>query len=235
MAVATVALAGCSAQATLTLTVRNDGSGTAALRVTLDREAVRAAEGDGTPLAQRVRLDDLRQAGWSVAPWTNRPDGSATITVTKRFSAPGQIAGITRELSGSGGPLRGVHAARDPVAVGLAHRFSVAGTIDLGAATPGIPADAALVARLTGQHVDVNAVEADLAGRLHSSVSVRVVIAVPGRRHVTVVKPGAKASLATSATRLDTTRLAYLAAAVVLVLAALFAWRRSRGPRPARP
>ena len=65
-------VAGCSARATLSVTMRPDGSGTVAVHVALDAEAVQAAEG-GAPLAQRVRLTDLRDAGLDGVPLGDRP------------------------------------------------------------------------------------------------------------------------------------------------------------------
>jgi hypothetical protein len=231
-----VVLAGCSARATLTVTVRGDGSGTLALRVVLDPEAVRAAEGDGTPLASRVRLTDLHQAGWSVSRWTAAKDGSASITLTRPFRSPGDVAVLARQLSGPTGPLPALAASRAPAWLGAAHTLTVHGVVNLHDAQPGVASDADLIRSLTGQHVDLAGIETELAGQLRTGVSLRVVVALAGRRQVVTPRAGAQAPIAASGTSLDIPRIAFAAAALILIMLAGFSWRRgSRGrTRPPR-
>ncbi len=220
-------VAGCSARATLQVTVRADGSGTAAVHVTLDAEAVQAAEG-GAPLSQQVRLSDLRAAGWTVSPWRTALDGSASIVLTKGFRTPDQLAQIVAELNGPDGPIRHLAVSRDPTWGGFAHTVQLAGTVDLRAAQPGVPADAALVRALAAQHVDVSVVEAQLAGSLASSVSLRLVLVVPGGRHVVTVPPDGHGTVTTQSTAVDVPRTALAGAAILLVVLAGLAWLRGR-------
>jgi hypothetical protein len=228
-----VLVSGCSARATLSVTVRADGSGSAALHVALDAEAVQAAEG-GAPLAQRVRLTDLRHAGWTVAPWSMAPNGSASIVLTTSFRTPAQHDRIVGELSGTQGPLRSFAASRDAAWGGLNHTVHVGGLIDLRAARPGVPADAALVHALAAQHVDVSVVEAQLAGELASSVSLRVELTVAGQRHEVTVSAGGRGSVAASSTSLDVGRTVLAGVAILLVGLAGLAWRRGRHVRARR-
>jgi hypothetical protein len=88
-----VVLSACSAEATVTVRMHEDGSGVVAVRVVLDAAAVRAAEVGGGTLAERVRTDDLTGAGWTVTPWT-RAGGGAVITARKAFGRPEQVAAI---------------------------------------------------------------------------------------------------------------------------------------------
>jgi hypothetical protein len=221
-------LAGCSARATVRVTMRADGSGTVQAAVTLDADAVQAAQAGGATLQQRVRLTDLHQAGWAVSPWVTKPGGGATLTVTKPFRSPDQVAGIARELSGPTGPLRTLTATRDTAWLGLARRDTVRATVDLGAAQPGVTTDQQLVANLAGQHVDLNAINLQLLAQLRSSVSVRVVAELPGSHRTITVQPGKRQQLDVAATNADTRRVAFLGAALVLGLVAGWVWRRGR-------
>jgi hypothetical protein len=206
------------------------------VRVALDREAVEAAQGDGTPLDQRVRLDDLRRAGWRVSPWTTARDGGATITVQRGFASPAALAAIGRQLNGADGPLRALQATRDATWLGVAHQVRVTGRVDLRDVTGGVAGDQELVARLTGQRVDLGAIAQQLTGQARTAVSVRLVVAVPGGRTARTVTPGQQATVQASARSVDSTRAALLAGAVALAgLAALAAWRARRAGRRATP
>jgi len=216
------------------VSVRPDGSGTVRAQVMLDADTVQAAEAGGTTLAQRVRLTDLRQAGWTVTPWVTTPRGGATLTVTKPFQSPDQVASIARELSGTTGPLRSVRATRDAAWLGLGHRVTLHGVLDLTAAQPGVTTDQQLVTNLTNQHVDVNAINTQLLAQLRSSFSVRLVANLPGTRRAVTAPPGKAATLDATTTSIETVRVALLGAAVALAaLAAIVWWRggRRRGRR----
>jgi hypothetical protein len=229
-----IILGGCSARATVRISMRPDGSGTVQAAVALDADAVHAAEAGGATLEQRVRLADLHAAGWTVSPWVAGKNGGATLTVTKRFQSPGQVARITRELSGTTGPLRSFGAARDAGWLGLGHRATLRGTVDLAAAQPGVTTDQQLVTSLAGQHVDVNAINLQLLAQLRSSLSVRVVVDLPGGRQTITVQAGKRHQLDAAATTVDTVRVVLLGVAVGLAfLAAVVWWRggRRRAPR----
>jgi hypothetical protein len=226
-----VLLAGCSARATVQVTMRADGSGTVQAQVALDTDAVQAAEAGGAKLDQRVRLDDLRRVAWTVSPWVRTKSGGATLTLTKRFQSPDQVAGIVRELSGTTGPLRGVQVSRDAAWLGLGHRAALRGVVDLTSAQPGVTTDQQLVTNLTGQHVDVNAINLQLLAQLRSSFSVRLVANLPGSHRAVTARPGTRVSLDATGTTIETVRVAFLAAAVILAGTAALVWRRGRRRR----
>lgn len=214
--------------------MRADGSGTVQAQVALDADAVQAAEAGGAKLDQRVRLDDLRRAAWTVSPWVPTKSGGATLTLTKRFQSPDQVAGIVRELSGTTGPLRGLHVTRDAAWLGLGHRAALHGVVDLTSAQPGVTTDQQLVTNLTGQHVDVNAINLQLLAQLRSSFSVRLVANLPGSHRAVTARPGTRISLDATGTTIETVRVAFLAAAVVLAATAALVWRRGRRRRRRR-
>jgi hypothetical protein len=228
-----IILGGCSARATVRVSMRPDGSGTVQAAVALDADAVQAAEAGGATLEQRVRLSDLHAAGWTVSPWVAGKNGGATLTVTKRFQSPGQVARIAQELSGTTGPLRDFGAARDAAWVGLGHRATLRGTVDLSAAQPGVTTDQQLVASLAGQHVDVNAINLQLLAQLRSSLSVRVVADLPGSRRTITVQAGKRQQLDAAATTVDPARAVLLGVALALAFLAAVVW--SRGGRRRAP
>jgi hypothetical protein len=237
--VACLLLAGCKVDTTLTIGVNDDGSGSVWVRVALDADAVKNAEAGGGALEDRVRLGDLQAAGWTVSPWRRAPDGSATVSLRKGFENARGLVGVVAELSGNDGPLRGVTLERDQ---GLLFTdYKVSGEADLSQLTAGVANDPELVAQLTGQRVDLAQIDQRLAQQIDDAFRLRVRLVFPGG-DVTEVEPepGKKVSLATSASRLDTTRALLLAAAVVLGVLGVFLFvrgevqgrRRRRRGRP---
>ncbi len=218
-AVLVAALAGCAVDATVTVSIRPDGSGQVSATVVADAAAVRVAEAGGGTLEERIRLTDLAAAGWTVSPWDRRPDGAAAVTVAKPFSDVDQVAGILDEISGPSGPLREASVRRSSSFFGVTDRVGIA--VDLGGATTGISQDPALVDRIGAEGVDVGSIDAQLLDALRSSLTVTLVVELPGgtRRSVTVA-PGATGRLDVAATDRDLVRIGLLAAAAVLVVVA---------------
>ena len=94
--------AGCRLDVGVDIRMEADGSGTVAVAATADRELLAAAPSALTDL----RLDDIRQAGWTVAAPTAAADGSSTVTMSKPFRTPQEANAILGELNGPDGPLR---------------------------------------------------------------------------------------------------------------------------------
>jgi hypothetical protein len=218
-------LAGCKVDTALTIAVHDDGGGTVGVRVALDAEAVQNAEVGGGKLEDRVRLDDLQAAGWTVSPWRRAPSGGATISLRKDFANAGELARVVNELSGNTGPLRGVKLERDRGV--LSTDYKVSGAADLRQLTAGVAADPDVVSQLTAQRVDVAQVEQRLAQQINDAFHLRVRLVLPGGDTRTIdVEPGKRGSLDTSTSQLDTTRVALLAVAVVLAVAGIFLFFR---------
>jgi hypothetical protein len=235
-----VVLGACSVDATVTVKVRDDGSGYVQADVTADAEAVQAAEVGGGKLEDRVRLSDLPDAGWTVEPWVRNPDGSASVSLRKPFSDVDEIPGILRELNGEFGPLQSAAFARSRSF--FSTQYTATGEIDLGAIGTGIADDAELVQRLQAQGVDVAGVDAQLLDQLQRAFSMRLVVELPGRAPVTIEPAaGAAAPIDVSSSVQDTRRVTFVAiAGFLLVLAMIVAvWprkrrRRGRGRRRTR-
>lgn len=229
MVLLVVVAAGCKVDTTVTVDLHDDGSGVVTVDVNLDRGAVQAAVAGGGKLEDRVRIGDLTTGGWTVAPWLLRDDGSATLAMSKPFTSPEQVAGILGEVSGTIGPLQNVHAVRDR---GIAStRYDLAGDIDMTALQAGVAADPDLVAKLTGQQIDVGALDASLAQQLASSLSVRVVAKLPGGTTTFVGQPGTKVAIDASTSVLDTRRIALILLAVALIVVAIVVLLRGRHRR----
>ncbi|MEX1006532.1 MAG: hypothetical protein WD271_01655 [Acidimicrobiia bacterium] len=228
-------LTGCKVDTAVTIDLHDDGSGVVTVRATLDAEAVGEAEVGGGKLEDRVRLDDVTAAGWTVSPWVRSDAGTAQIELSKPFSSPDRVAGIITEISGANGPLRDVRATRDRGAAST--NYGVTGAIDLAAIGTGVAADPDLVAALTNQQVDVNAIDQSLLAELRNAVSVSVVVNFPDGSSTTINGvAGQRVPIDLSTSILNTRRLALLGLAAVLVVLAIVALlvgrrrRRARGP-----
>jgi hypothetical protein len=226
--------AGCKVDTTVTIKVNRNGSGVVTVAAVLDADAVKAAEARGGKLEDRVRVSDLTKAGWTVQPWARAADGSAQLTVSKPFTSPAEAAGIIAELSGKVGPLRGVSVTRSK---GLfSTTYSVTGAIDLEQLQTGLTADPGVVAALTNQHVDINAVDQSLLAEIRDSLGVQVRVELPnGTTTVTGVE-GSRTAIDASTSVLDTKRVVLLAVALVLVVAAVLVlvWPGRRRRRASR-
>jgi len=230
-------LTACSVDATVTVKVRDDGSGDVTAVVTADAEAVQAAEVGGGKLEDRVRLSDLPAAGWTVEPWVRNPDGSATLTLRKPFTSVDEIPGILHELNGDHGPLQSSAFTR--ARSFFSTKYTATGAIDLGAIGTGIADDPELVQQLQAQGIDVAGIDAQLLDQLQRALSVRLVVELPGHEPVTFEPAaGATASVDASSSVQDTRRVMLVAIAggllVLAMVVALWPRRRKRGGRRAR-
>ncbi len=237
LVIALVAVA-CKVDTTVSIKVHDDGSGVVTVTAVLDADAVTAAEAGGGRLEDRVRLGDLTRAGWAVQPWARAADGSAQLVLTKPFSSPAQVAGIIREISGTTGPLRDVTVTRDRGVFSTS--YSARGTLDLQTLQTGLTTDPDVVAALTNQQVDVNAIDQSLLAAIRDSFGLTLAIDLPGRATTVQGVSGKTTAVDTSSSVLDTQRLVLIAIALVLVALAVLVmlWpgrrRRRRATRGRR-
>ena len=225
----------CAVDTTVTVKVREDGSGFVRVAVLVDAEAVQTAEVGGGKLEDRVRLSDLPAAGWTVEPWVRNPDGSASLALSKPFTSVDQVPGILDELNGPNGPLEDASFTRKRSF--FATDFAATEVVDLGRIGTGITQDSELVARLQAQGVDVNGVDQQLLAQLKSALTVRLVVDLPGPgKTVVQADPNGAATLSASSSVKDTNRMYLVVVAALLVLAALIVavWPRKRGKRGGR-
>jgi hypothetical protein len=230
-------LSGCKIDTSVTVDMHDDGSGVVTVRATLDAQAVAEAEVGGGKLEDRVRLGDLSEAGWKISPWARSGSGTAQIELSKPFSSPDQVAAIIAEVSGPNGPVKDVKATRDHGAAST--KYAVTGAVDLAAIGTGVTADPDLVAALTNQQVDVNAIDQSLLAELRESVAVNVVVKFPDGSSTTVNGvTGKSVPFDVSTSIVNTRRITLLVIAVVLVVLAivvlLIGRRRRRARAPVR-
>jgi hypothetical protein len=233
LAVSLVAVA-CKVDTTVSIKVHDDGSGVVTVTAVLDPDAVKAAEAGGGKLEERVRLGDLTKAGWTVQPWARAADGSAQIVLSKPFTSPSQVAGIMREVSGTTGPLRDVTVTRDKGVFSTS--YSARGRLDLETLQTGLTTDPDVVASLTNQQVDVNAIDQSLLAEIRDSFGLQLRVDLPGRATTLHAVSGKTTAVDTSSSVLDTQRVVLVVVAVVLVAVAVLVmlWPGRRRPRGRR-
>lgn len=105
---ASLLLASCRVDQTVTLAVKPNGSGEVRVAVTADAAVVAAAPN----LAADVRTDDLVRAGWKVSGPSETDDGGLRIELTRPFDTPTEATAVLAQVNGANGPLQGLSLAR---------------------------------------------------------------------------------------------------------------------------
>jgi len=98
---AVVVLSSCRVDQSISLNVKPNGTGSVTVVVTADKAIVDKAPS----LAQDIRTDDLKKAGWKVDGPTKTKTGGLTITLTHSFDTPTQATAILKQVSETRGPL----------------------------------------------------------------------------------------------------------------------------------
>lgn len=221
--------------------VARDGSGQVLVAVELDPEAA----GRITDLADQLRVDDLKVAGWDVDGPRRQPDGSTTVRASKSFATPEGADEVLNEISGADGPFRGFELERQPSF--LATNYAFVGEVDLTAGLEGF-GDEELRRRLEGSGVGLGTAELEqLAGagieetfgfevrtRLPGSITAQGTAASGGDALVWQPQVGERTPLAATSRVLHTERLVWLgaSAAAAVGLVALLVRRVVRRRRP---
>jgi len=220
--------------------VEEDGSGRVEVVVALDRDAARRVPG----LEDQLVVEDLEAAGWDVTGPEAVDGGGVEVRATKGFASLDGLGDVVAEVSGTDGPLSDLVVERDRAAFGETWR--VDGEADL---REGLEAfgDAGLRERLGGSSLGMSEEELErAAGRpLPEAVRFRVTADLPGGSRSWEPVLGERTALATESRTWEAARLALLAVAVVLGVAAVALLlvrgaagsgtppRWSRRPRPA--
>lgn len=172
--VGALVLSGCQVAIAVGVDAESDGSGVVRATVTLDK----AASDEAGDLTGRLRVDDLKEAGWRVDGPTRTRDGGQEVRASKRFATPAEATTIVEQLSGAEGPFRDFRLARSRSFTKTKTTFS--GRVDLGRGL-GSFSDAELRQRLGS---DLGFDPAALEGRLGRTLSrifpVKVVARLPG-------------------------------------------------------
>jgi hypothetical protein len=91
-----VLAAGCRVDATTTVVVDEDGSGSVTVEVVLDEEAAARIP----DLAEQLQVRDLQRTGWEITGPEAVEGGGQVITATKAFFEPDQLADVLAEVGG---------------------------------------------------------------------------------------------------------------------------------------
>jgi hypothetical protein len=214
-----VVLGGCKANANLDIDIAEDGSGSVALSVTLDRGAVNALESGGQRLGSAVLLADLERAGWTISPWKRDDKGSATIRLSKPFARIADLSSVLAEIDGSPGMVSEVLASRSRSRLRL--RTSVSMLADLRGIAAGVLSDAELAGRLRAAGLDDREVERELSQEIGDSLTLRIHIALPhGTEKEWRLQSGEDQRISLEDVYLERGRLGWFVGAVGLVILA---------------
>ncbi len=117
-------LGGCQAAVRVGIDANDHGGGRVVAVVTLDR-AAQDLVGD---LTGKLRVEDLKQAGWKVE-GPVKIDGDVRITAIKKFTSSAGAARAVRELDGGSGLFNDFTVTQDRSLLRTTTRFR--GTVDL--------------------------------------------------------------------------------------------------------
>lgn len=189
VAAASVLVAGCRVGVSVELEAGMDGGGEVRATVTLDEEAAAQVP----DLAEQLRVDDLRRAGWQVEGPSPTPGGGASLRAAKRFGSPEGADRAVEELSGPGGPFRSLRLTHERSF--WKTRSALTGSLDLSAGLD-VFGDAALTELLGGPSfgMDPAEVERELGRPLAEVFALEVVGRLPGRveSNAPLVRDGAR-------------------------------------------
>lgn len=168
-------LAACQVRTVVSVDVAEDGSGTVAVAVGLDPEAMARVP----DLAELLRVEDLAEAGWEVTGPERDADGTTWVRATKRFATHADAGRVLAEVAGTGGPFRDFRLDREHAFART--RFRLEGVVDLSGGLEAF-GDDALAALLEGEPLgeDEAAIEARLGRPLAEAFTVEVAVRLPG-------------------------------------------------------
>lgn len=106
--IAVMLLAACRVDTTVDISMGADGTGTVTVTAIADADVVSQAPG----LAQDLRFDDAKSAGWTVTDPTDTADGGLQVQLTHTFANPEEATALLQSINGSGGPLHGAALTR---------------------------------------------------------------------------------------------------------------------------
>lgn len=166
---------GCRVSTDVAIEVAEDGSGTVAVSVGLDDDALARVPGIDTEL----RLDDLRATGWEIS-GPHRDDESVTRFIARKpFATPTEAAIVMAEIATPGGPFRDLRLTSKRSFARTTFGFD--GTVDLRGGLESF-GDEELALLLDGEPLgaDEAAIEAALGAPLDEAFRLRVELALPG-------------------------------------------------------
>ncbi|MDQ2649078.1 MAG: hypothetical protein M3Z03_05955 [Actinomycetota bacterium] len=105
-----LACASCRMELDVDVTMQRDGSGTVAVLLTVDPDALERVGGD---LAGVIDLAGFRADGWRVEGPSEDEAGETTLRLTQAFADPAAGEAVLASLTGEDGPLTGFRLDRE--------------------------------------------------------------------------------------------------------------------------
>jgi hypothetical protein len=237
LGLAVLALLLCSAcQVTIAVGVdaNQNGSGVIRAGVGLDNDALRQIP----DLAQQLRVDDLKKAGWTIVGPRKERDGRTWVRATKPFRNPAGAEKAMAELNGPTGPFKDFHLRQSQSFLKTTTSFS--GTVNLQGARS--LADPKLQEQLAAPGVDPKVLEQQLDAAVNRAFRLEVVAHLPGSidsNAPTDVEGGVvwhpnvgeNVHLSATSTAWHLRPIIFGALAIILAIAAVLVWRRTRRSR----
>jgi hypothetical protein len=221
----------CQVTIAVGVDAKANGSGVVRAGVGLDADALRQIP----DLGQQLRVDDLKKAGWTVVGPRKEGDGRTWVRATKPFADPAGARKAVGELNGPNGPFKDFRLTRSHSLLRTKTAFS--GTVDLAGARS--LADPRLQQQMGSSGVDPKVLQQQLDQAVNRAFRLEVVAQLPGKISsnaptqvsggvVWHPKVGEQAKLTAASTAWNLRPILFTAVALVLALAALVVWRRSR-------
>jgi hypothetical protein len=101
-------LSACRVDTTVNIAMRANGTGTVTITAVADADVVAKAPG----LADDLRFDDAKTAGWTVTEPAKTSDGGLQVEVSHTFANPEEATALLQSINGSGGPLHSATLTR---------------------------------------------------------------------------------------------------------------------------
>ena len=249
MLCAAVVLASCRVDQTVSLDVTPNGTGTVTVVVTADKDIVSKVP----TLAQDIRTDDLKQAGWKTDGPKKTKSGGLTIELTHSFKNPSEATAVLAQVSEAKGPLHDIVVTRSGKDTNstwtLAGRLEISGGLDafVDDATRTLLGVSPYAAEVNESGLDLgDAVAITFVATLPGTVDASTGLADNGTLSWRVPMDGSKVDIATTTTHVavatSISRVARVlilgllvlwiaATAILLLLVANARNRRARTPR----
>ena len=253
LAAAAVALTGaCRVDVSVGIDAEADGTGRVRAAALLDDEAVDRLVGEaaGDPAtsdpATRIKVDDLRSAGWTVTGPRPTDDGGLEVVATHPFDDVAEARRLLSEIAGDPGPFRDVTLRQDRGFFKTTTAFE--GTVDLAAGLGSFTDPELREALEATDEAPLGVTQAQLEQRLGEAIErmfgLQVAVRLPGRvasnaptetgnGAVWAPSLGEEVVLEASSERWN---VANVVAALVAILGglalAVVLWRNRRRPQP---
>jgi FMN phosphatase YigB (HAD superfamily) len=209
-------LAGCQVDTEAVVVLREDGSGTVTVTVTLDPEAAAQVP----DLGEQLAVDDLTRAGWEIAGPQTVDGGGVQVEATKPFATPDEGAAVLAELTGPDGVLTEIELTIENSFGRTTSSFSA--EADPSGGIVGLADDALIQVLGDDLGGQLARIEAETGATADEQATLTLTVQLPGARESWALAPGTEATtLDLEHQQLRPVPIALAAGAVVLLVVGL--------------